>query len=60
MKTVVALLITLAAVSGCVVLPADYGPAYVAPAPAFVVSPAPVVVWPYHHRRHFHRHHYWR
>lgn len=54
MKMIFALSIALATCSGCVVLPADYGPAYVAPAPAVVVTPAPFVAWPYH-RRHFHR-----
>lgn len=58
MKTLLALSITLAALSGCVVLPTDYGPAYVAPAPAVVVTPAPFVAWR-HHRHHYYRHRHW-
>jgi hypothetical protein len=48
------LLAGAAGLSGCIVAPADGGPAYVAPAPVYV-APAPVYVGPryYYGRPHY-------
>jgi len=51
MKTLLAVLATGAALSGCVVAPLEPGPAvYAAPAAAVVVAPRPYYAYPRYHR----------
>ncbi|HKQ29314.1 MAG TPA: hypothetical protein VJT77_11990 [Burkholderiales bacterium] len=56
MKTILAVLVACAALSGCVVAPIEPGPVvYAAPPPAVVVTPRP-----YYYRHYGPRYRYWR
>ena len=54
MKTVIAALLAVAALSGCVAVPYGPGPG------VYVAPPAPVYYGyrPYYHRHHYHHYHY--
>lgn len=56
MKILLAVSMVAGALAGCVAVPVEPGPVYVAPAPAVVVAPRPY----YYHRRGPYWRHGWR